>query len=814
MQLTLTGQNRQPYFADIIILPDSVPYIELLTVTLHDGRGKNNEQADYGETISLSFELANRGTTPSDSLHLKLVSADLMMDLLDSTGIAGPANPLSVFQSPKLFSILLADSIKNAYTINFRLEIQNKANQTWKHYFNIPVHAPDLSFGNYSVDDRMHGNGNGNLDPGERASLRIRVWNRGSSVSKPVTAALKSIPGQLGISDSTLTAGILPPFSAKDLVYELSADSAVAKGSWLKLPIRISSPPYELYDTIDLQVGIVFEDFESASMGIYPWRNDSIIPWEINSLSTHEGSFSARSGLCQDFDTTVLAINLSSTTDDSISFYYRVSSESEYDFFRFFMDGEQINFWSGEHAWQHFIHPVPAGNHSFRWMYTKDKSLAKGADAAWIDFIEFPEGSFSRYNPGIMDILSPKPGQPFPLEDPLKIRIRNFGTSAIDSLAVVYTVNDTLVARDTLFNTMQSSDSYDYTFERPLQFAPGQIYEMKVYTDYPMDEFRANDTLAIIFTSENHTDAGLLRFESPVKGTAGFKDAMYISLWIRNEGLLEIEDIRLDLFLDGLLLFEDSIKLKLNPGDTTLFSFKDALTLFEPGPYRISISAKTQFDLNPINDTLSTFVIVDTVTDASLSSIVSPEAYDSVFTDSETVSIRIHNDGNYLITRIPVTLGVDGNTTVQETIYDTLHPFDSLLYTFLAGADLSGYGIHELLVFTTYPGDRIRDNDSILQHFEHKLLPSSLPAYKEPGHLSVFPNPAPGKFRISIAGAARGVIRIEVHDAQGKQIRHSTIMHSGGRFNSILDLEDFPDGLYLLRIQSGDDIHSVYLINQ
>jgi hypothetical protein len=74
-----------------------------------------------------------------------------------------------------------------------------------------------------------------------------------------------------------------------------------------------------------------------------------------------------------------------------VSFWYRVSSQANFDYLRFYIDDIQQGAWSGNVPWTQATHPVTNGTHTFRWMYSKDGSADVGSDAAWVDFIEFPE---------------------------------------------------------------------------------------------------------------------------------------------------------------------------------------------------------------------------------------------------------------------------------------------------------------------------------------------------------------------------------------------------------------------------------------
>jgi hypothetical protein len=83
-----------------------------------------------------------------------------------------------------------------------------------------------------------------------------------------------------------------------------------------------------------------------------------------------------------------------------ISFYRKVSSENNYDFLRFFMDGQEKGAWSGDQDWSQFTYPVTPGLRTFRWEYEKDYSVSSGSDCAWVDYIVFP--SYGDKNPQLV----------------------------------------------------------------------------------------------------------------------------------------------------------------------------------------------------------------------------------------------------------------------------------------------------------------------------------------------------------------------------------------------------------------------------
>jgi len=75
----------------------------------------------------------------------------------------------------------------------------------------------------------------------------------------------------------------------------------------------------------------------------------------------------------------------------TIKFHWKVSSEADYDYLQFYINGILKDQVSGETDWEEKIYPVSSGTHTLKWVYSKDHSLSTGADTAWIDKLELVE---------------------------------------------------------------------------------------------------------------------------------------------------------------------------------------------------------------------------------------------------------------------------------------------------------------------------------------------------------------------------------------------------------------------------------------
>ena len=106
------------------------------------------------------------------------------------------------------------------------------------------------------------------------------------------------------------------------------------------------------------------------------------------------GTYSARSGDISDGESTTLEFT-GAMANGTVGFSYNVSSEANYDFLTFSIDGNQVAQWSGTQS-GNFSTPVSLGQHTLKWSYVKDGSVSSGSDAAWIDDVTIPLANYTQ----------------------------------------------------------------------------------------------------------------------------------------------------------------------------------------------------------------------------------------------------------------------------------------------------------------------------------------------------------------------------------------------------------------------------------
>ena len=109
--------------------------------------------------------------------------------------------------------------------------------------------------------------------------------------------------------------------------------------------------------------------------------------WTSQTSTSHDGTDALQSPVLADSQ----FANFETTLDGPgmLSFWYKVSSEANGDYFRFYLDGTTSTYnlvtASGEVPWTKFEVPVSQGAHRLLWEYRKDAGAVSGLDAAWVD---------------------------------------------------------------------------------------------------------------------------------------------------------------------------------------------------------------------------------------------------------------------------------------------------------------------------------------------------------------------------------------------------------------------------------------------
>jgi uncharacterized repeat protein (TIGR03803 family) len=139
------------------------------------------------------------------------------------------------------------------------------------------------------------------------------------------------------------------------------------------------------------------------------WTTGGDTNWFVESTNTHDNVAAAQSGAITDRQQSWIQTTV--TGPGTLSFWWQVSSETNYDFLEFDLDGNPQDKISGTGLdWAQKTYSIPSGTHTLQWLYSKDPSGSDGLDAGFLDEVSY----VATPTPGLIVTASPLTG-PVPL---------------------------------------------------------------------------------------------------------------------------------------------------------------------------------------------------------------------------------------------------------------------------------------------------------------------------------------------------------------------------------------------------------------
>ena len=130
-------------------------------------------------------------------------------------------------------------------------------------------------------------------------------------------------------------------------------------------------------------------DFETGDFSQADFTLPASYPWEITTTNPYEGTYAMKStceGIASGISTIEATVDV--PYDGLMGFWVRVSSETNYDKFHFYIDGvEQGSALSGNLAYSYKEFAVTEGTHTYKWEYAKDSSVNSNDDCVYVDNI-------------------------------------------------------------------------------------------------------------------------------------------------------------------------------------------------------------------------------------------------------------------------------------------------------------------------------------------------------------------------------------------------------------------------------------------
>ena len=395
LHVLATAPNYLPYEGIITFIPNEGPYVIIGDLSLTDldvpfVNNRHNDLPEFGKTMLVTPQIINIGSATASNFSINFSSEDEYITLNSSLAVATLAAD-DTLSTPASFMFSISDIVPANHNAVIKVEIILD-NDTLVQNKTMKLYAPTLTITSMSIDDAAMGNGDHRVDYGETFKCTVTIANTGNMPIVGGTFFVDNIGDEIFLQDSNMPFPAINVNGTTTVTFEATADSSIQEPTVAYLRSSLWVNYFFAEKNFPVKIGQIAEDWETGDFNHLNWVNTSAVPWTIVTTNPYEGTYCAKSGAIGNSAQTRLTITDTATVNDSISFYYKVSSEENYDKLTFKIDGQTKDEWSGNIGWTRAVYPVEAGVHTYQWTYSKDNYYSQGHDCAYLDAIEFPCG--------------------------------------------------------------------------------------------------------------------------------------------------------------------------------------------------------------------------------------------------------------------------------------------------------------------------------------------------------------------------------------------------------------------------------------
>ncbi|MCD4683611.1 MAG: PKD domain-containing protein, partial [Bacteroidales bacterium] len=388
MLVTVTKQNYFRYQDYVEVIPATGPYVVYNAVTINDESGNGNGIMETSESILASVTVKNVGVEDAQNIVVTLSTADNYVTVTDSTENYGTIASGSTAVVTDGFAWDVSNNIPDMHVVVFDVSVTD-GTLIWTSNFDIIGHAPLLEIGTMLIDDYI-GNWNGRLDPGETAFLIIQTYNNGSYSAASTIGSLSCSNEFITLNNTTFNFYDIGAGMMEEGMFDVTVSADAPAGTYVEFIYEVTSGGYYSQQIFSTRISPVVEDWETGDMSQFDWETGGDSNWDVTIENPYEGGYCIKSGTLDHDQNSYLSLEYDVFGEDSLSFWCKVSSETAYDYLKFYIDDVEISSWSGEVDWVRSSYLITEGSHTFKWTYSKDETLSSGYDCAWVDFIMFP----------------------------------------------------------------------------------------------------------------------------------------------------------------------------------------------------------------------------------------------------------------------------------------------------------------------------------------------------------------------------------------------------------------------------------------
>ncbi len=353
--------------------------------------GSEHPFLQVGDTMRFTITVQNIGSEPFQNCQL-FMESNGTVDFLDSTEYFDYIAPSNEYILHECATAVIKNSLTYGSLISFAFHISNDTEEA-VFYQSYQVSFPSLTVTDYAIFH--HGKITSVLSANEQDSITFLIENRGDFDLYNLSFGANTDQSGITLSGSTHVDTL---FAGSTTQHTVSATTTATfpEGSTFDIQIPVILQGQPSAPLITSIIGICHcDDFDD---GLFPddaYGQGNFTGWQIDTTDSYSGQYALRSGTITHNDTSTIHLPIDVPEQTTISFMYKTSSELNYDWLYFFIDGEQMGRWSGFSDWTKATFSISAGAHVLTWSYTKDYSNHHGSDCAWVDHLCLPNYAFA-----------------------------------------------------------------------------------------------------------------------------------------------------------------------------------------------------------------------------------------------------------------------------------------------------------------------------------------------------------------------------------------------------------------------------------
>lgn len=380
MIMKVLGVNSYPVIVEMMAVPSDTPYVVYDSYSLNGGA-----QIEFNGEYSFNMTLKNVGSVNANNVTATITCDSEYVTLNETTATLGDVAGNQSVTLNNAFAFTVNDNVPDNTPVRFNITCTD-GTTTWESHFNARIYAP--LFEMVSVVFDVPG---GILNPGDSGVVHFTMKNSGGAAAPAAMFRIYNSHEVINIPTTEWMYDAIAAGSEFTADMNFTLDAEAEYGALYQLFYAALYNSYIINDAFYISVGQSMDGFETGDLSAYNWQYPSIIyKWDVVTENPYEGQYCAKSTSIGHGETSSLYITVEVGSESTMSFYYKVSSESGWDKLFFKIDGTEKNNWSGEIDWTQASYTLMPGTHELRWEYTKDVTMSSGEDCAWIDNVVFP----------------------------------------------------------------------------------------------------------------------------------------------------------------------------------------------------------------------------------------------------------------------------------------------------------------------------------------------------------------------------------------------------------------------------------------